>query len=104
MYEDFPKPKLGIEGMTYIPKHDIFLVANEKKPTLISGISEKGEIIFITEPSFSKDISDLAYDEDLDKLWVLSDESQRFVSLIFMFNITKLTFFSFDFLDCISLI
>lgn len=64
--------------MTWIPTKNTFLVANEKKPTLISSLSEDGEILFISYPNFAEDISDLAYDEKLNKLWVLSDKSQRF--------------------------
>eukprot|EP00012_Vannella_robusta_P002789 CAMPEP_0206186580 /NCGR_PEP_ID=MMETSP0166-20121206/2487_1 /ASSEMBLY_ACC=CAM_ASM_000260 /TAXON_ID=95228 /ORGANISM="Vannella robusta, Strain DIVA3 518/3/11/1/6" /LENGTH=406 /DNA_ID=CAMNT_0053601991 /DNA_START=95 /DNA_END=1315 /DNA_ORIENTATION=+ len=79
------KPDLpGLEGLTWVPSHDLFIAAVEKKPSLLLTISKEGDLKEAQKTNFSGDLSGVAYDDELDKLWVLSDKSER----VFLTDIT----------------
>merc|ERR1711974_286167 len=71
--EDLP----GLEGLTWIPTTNSFGVANEKDPPLVVTVSLTGELLNVEKVTYPEDVSGLAYDNELDKLWVLSDQSER---------------------------
>ena len=53
------------------------MVANEKRPCLILSIAPGGEILDVITPSYVDDLSGIAYDDELELLWVLSDKQER---------------------------
>jgi len=67
----------GLEGLTWIPTTNSFVVANEKNPPLVITVSLEGEIEHVEYVQYPDDVSGLAYDSELDLLWVLSDQSER---------------------------
>ncbi len=66
----------GLEGITFNPENQRFYLVNEKEPTLILELDRDFNLLSKTAISFAKDLSDIFYDENEKKLWVLSHESQ----------------------------
>jgi len=67
----------GLEGMTVNEKTGDIYVANEKGPAMIVRVHSDGEQFDSNEIEYLRDISGLAYDEELDLLWVLSDQDEK---------------------------
>ena len=67
----------GLEGLTWIPKTNSFLCANEKEPPMLVTVSTEGDIQDVEHVEFASDISGLAYDPDLNLIWVLSDSDEK---------------------------
>ena len=63
--------------MTWIPKTNSFLAANEKEPPMLVAISTKGDINNVEHIDFTSDLSGLAYDSDLNLIWVLGDTDEK---------------------------
>ena len=67
----------GLEAMAVDTSRNLLYVANEKHPRVFYTIKPDGAIIDVVYPDYSGDISGLDYDETLDRLWVVSDQSER---------------------------
>lgn len=82
-YDDDDPP--GLEGLTWNPLSQQLMMANEKRPTLILSVTPStGKIEEVINPSYVDDLSGLAYDDELQLLWVLSDKQDR----MFLTNLT----------------
>lgn len=79
----------GFEGITYNPKNKNFYIVNEKKPMMILTLDHDLNIINKIEFNQSKDLSDIYYDEELNKFWLLSHESKEIYLTDLDFNIEK---------------
>jgi len=75
--------KSGLEGMTVDTRRNVLYVANEKHPKVFYTMRPDGSVMGMSYPDFSGDISGMAYDESLDLLWIVSDQSER----LFMVNL-----------------
>ena len=67
----------GLEGITFNPDNQKFYLINEKDPTIILELDRDFNILTKKSISFAKDLSDIFYDEQEKKIWVLSHESQK---------------------------
>ena len=75
---DDPDDIPGLEGLTWDPIGQGFLIANEKEPPLIMFVPfHEGTVERAVITEYSKDLSGLAFDEELGLLWVLSDKSEQ---------------------------
>eukprot|EP00339_Tiarina_fusa_P015038 CAMPEP_0117005734 /NCGR_PEP_ID=MMETSP0472-20121206/6228_1 /TAXON_ID=693140 ORGANISM="Tiarina fusus, Strain LIS" /NCGR_SAMPLE_ID=MMETSP0472 /ASSEMBLY_ACC=CAM_ASM_000603 /LENGTH=228 /DNA_ID=CAMNT_0004707027 /DNA_START=346 /DNA_END=1032 /DNA_ORIENTATION=+ len=74
---DATSTRSGLEGMTVNEKNGEIYVANEKGPAMIVRLTNNGEQIESNEIDYARDISGLAYDTELDLLWVLSDQNEK---------------------------
>jgi len=63
----------GFEGITYYPPENVFVVVNQKNPTVIFKISLDGEVQSITQVNFPLDMKGIDYDETRGHFWILSD-------------------------------
>lgn len=66
----------GLEGITYCPTNDHLYVVSEKLPAILFEIKKDGTVIDSHEINFAEDLSSVFYDEQLDLLWILSDDSK----------------------------
>ncbi len=64
----------SLEGVTLDKKNNLFIL-NEKNPCVLLEYSGTTEITRKVL-SFSKDVSDICYDDKLDCFWIVSDESE----------------------------
>ena len=78
-------PQSGIEGLTVDPIHNVLYAANEKNEKMLFKLNNMGEVLMISYPDFSDDLSGLCYDPSFDHLWVVSDRSERFFFFILWF-------------------
>ena len=69
--------KSGLEGMTVDTRRNILYLANEKHPKVFYTVRPDGAIMGMSYPDFSGDLSGMDYDEQLDLIWILSDQSER---------------------------
>lgn len=76
---DATSTRSGLEGMTVNENTGDIYVANEKGPAMIVRVHSNGEQFDANEIQYVRDISGLAYDSELDLLWVLSDQNEQFV-------------------------
>jgi len=53
------------------------VTALEKNPALLATVSKEGKVIAAEKTKFSEDLSGVAYDSELDLLWVLSDSNEQ---------------------------
>lgn len=84
----------GLEGLTIDTKRDLIYTVYEKKPRMFYTLDQQGKELNLTYTYFSGDLSGLSYDDRQDLLWVLSDQSNRFVfRLILSVIVMKLIFF-----------
>lgn len=60
-----------------MPNDGNFKVANEKDPAMIVTVSLDGNLLYHEEIDYADDLSGLAYDSELDLLWVLSDQNEQ---------------------------
>jgi len=67
----------GLEGITYDPKEKIFYILNEKRPRLLITLDQNLMELKRDTLNFSKDVSEIFFDDIDNTLWILSDESQR---------------------------
>ena len=75
----------GLEGLTVDTTRGILYAANEKLPKAIYKMHLNGTLISEIFTEFSKDLSGLSYDEALDILWAISDESERYFYILLNF-------------------
>jgi len=81
----------GIEGLTVDNNGDIFAVKELKPPALLKYHSN-GDLFFIkTVPGIAYDFSGIAYDEELDLIWVISDSRKS----IFLYDLDLNTIIDF---------
>lgn len=67
----------GLEGITYDPKEKKFYILNEKRPRLLITLDQNLKELKRDTLNFSKDVSEIFFDDIDNTLWILSDESQR---------------------------
>ena len=67
----------GLEGITYDPKEKKFYIINEKRPRLLITLDQNLKELKRDTLNFSKDVSEIFFDDIDNTLWILSDESQR---------------------------
>lgn len=67
----------GFEGITYNPIDKHLYVVNEKKPVAIIVLDLDLNILNKFSFSDARDLSDIFYDENLKKFWLLSHESKE---------------------------
>lgn len=67
----------GLEGITYDPKGKKFYIINEKRPRLLITLDQNLKELKRDTLNFSKDVSEIFFDDIDNTLWILSDESQR---------------------------
>lgn len=67
--------KQGLEGITLNPVNDHLYIVSEKAPGFLFEFTRDGEEIRRFELTFAKDYSSVYYDQNLNKLWILSDNS-----------------------------
>ena len=67
----------GLEGLSYDPASKTFFVLNEDKPGLLIKWTVSKGIISKKQLNFAGDYSGIFYDGQLDKLWIVSDQSQK---------------------------
>ena len=67
----------GLEGLTWIPKTNSFLSANEKEPPMLVTVSPEGDIDNVEHVAFTSDLSGLAYDAELNLIWVIGDTDEK---------------------------
>ena len=67
----------GLEGITYDPKEKKFYLLNEKNPRLLITLDKDLTELNRDTLKFSKDVSEIFFDDVDNTLWILSDESQR---------------------------
>lgn len=77
----------GFEGITYNSLNKHFYVVNEKKPTAILELDSDLNLIKTINFNFLSDLSDIAYDEEENKFYILSHESQKIILTDHLFNI-----------------
>lgn len=73
------KENHSLEGVT-LDNHNHLFVLNEKEPCLLLEFSGTTEIMRRIL-NFSKDVSDICYDDKLDCFWIISDESEAVVKV-----------------------
>jgi uncharacterized protein YjiK len=74
---DSTSSRSGLEGLTVNPLNGHIYAANEKGPAMIIQCSAQGEELESKVIKYARDISGLAYDEQLQALWVLSDQDEK---------------------------
>jgi len=77
----------GFEGITYNSLNKHFYVVNEKKPTAILELDTDLNVIKTINFSHLLDLSDITYDEEENKFYILSHESQKIISTDHLFNV-----------------
>jgi len=80
------KPNSGIEGIAFSQKNNVLFIANEKHPACIykiEGVIQRGSKALQIEKIYSSinDISGLAWSENLQRLYVLSEEDKSVVEI-----------------------
>ncbi|MEN8115448.1 MAG: SdiA-regulated domain-containing protein [Bacteroidota bacterium] len=65
----------GLEGVSYDSKRNLFYLLKEKDKGLLITYSLSEGITDETELGFASDYSGIFYNENTDKLWIVSDES-----------------------------
>lgn len=68
------EPNKGLEGITYNSTKNELYIINEKDPGLLLTIDSSNSVIKKQELYFTSDYSGLDYVEELDMLWIISDE------------------------------
>ena len=66
----------GIEGIAYNTKDGTFFILNEKNPGLLIRLRSDFSILSQHKLDFALDYSGIFYDEQLNALWIVSDESR----------------------------
>lgn len=70
----------ALEGITIDTKSNKLYVINEKDPRMILGYSKLTEI-WRKSVDYASDISDICYDNSLNCLWLISDESSKIMKI-----------------------
>ncbi len=65
----------GLEGITINNKTGYLYIVNESSPSILIELNDKQQIVNKYSLNFASDYSGIFYDEYLDKLWIISDES-----------------------------
>ena len=65
----------GLEGLTINHTNGHFYCVNEANPGLLIELNENLQVIKETTLSFANDYSGIFYDEVIDSLWIVSDQS-----------------------------
>lgn len=66
----------GLEGISYNPNNEHLYVISEKLPSLLFELTKNGTVLNTHEIKFAEDFSSVYYDSNLNKLWILSDDSK----------------------------
>lgn len=69
-------PKHGLEGISYNPENKHLYVISEKLPARLFELSLDGELLHEYDLNFAEDYSSVFYDPIIDRLWILSDDSE----------------------------
>ncbi|MBN1251571.1 MAG: SdiA-regulated domain-containing protein [Bacteroidales bacterium] len=67
----------GLEGLTINNENGFLYIVNEYNPSILIKLDENQHIISNYTLNFASDYSGIYYDEYLEKLWILSDESSK---------------------------
>lgn len=73
---DSHKINNGPEGISYNENNNHFFIVNEKNPVLLIEYDREFQEIKRTKINFVKDLSGSDYEENTNKLWIISDESK----------------------------
>ena len=95
--EDSVSGKSGLEGMTINTNTGDIYVANEKSPVLLIHIHSNGVQYQTYDIPKLADISGLAYDDQLDLLWILSDQMEKYLQSLLQTNQQELIIYFFWF-------
>lgn len=74
------EPNKGIEGIAYSNNTDRLFIVNEKNPRLLLIVDKQGHIDSKFKLDFATDFSGLHYDEQNERLWIISDENSEIFS------------------------
>ncbi len=77
----------GFEGITYNSLNKHFYVVNEKKPAAILELDTDLNVIKTITFNHLLDLSDITYDEEENKFYILSHESQKIMATDHLFNV-----------------